>query len=173
MHQHTIHSTPLNQNPSSAASTQRVHIYRRWAQIMVITRYEFKMQWRRRALLVITLAMLLIAVTPTIVLRHERVHLRQRRRYGMALFAFLYLVPLFPLGLAYGRARLEWEAYAETLRAIKELRGSAALRDSTLRCRIVSRFVGGAYGYMWPFRRQVERWYDRAVTQLESESAST
>src|SRR5262249_31182255 len=45
-----------------------------------------------------------------ILLRHERVHLLQRRRYGFGLMALLYLLPFFPLGLAYGRARLEWEA---------------------------------------------------------------
>src|SRR5688572_19407253 len=48
-----------------------------------------------------------------VVLRHERVHLRQRRRYGLPLMTFLYLIPFFPVGLAYGRARIEWEAYAE------------------------------------------------------------
>jgi len=42
-----------------------------------------------------------------ILLRHERVHLRQRRRLGMPLMTFLYLIPFFPLGLAYGRAHLE------------------------------------------------------------------
>ena len=101
-----------------------------------------------------------------ILLRHERVHLRQRRRYGGALMAFLYLVPFLPLGLAYGRARIEWEAYTETLRATAELRGLAAARDSGLRERIVSRFLGPDYGWMWPFRSVVERWYDRVLEDL-------
>lgn len=101
-----------------------------------------------------------------ILLRHERVHLRQRRRYGAALMTFLYLVPFLPLGLAYGRARIEWEAYTETLRATAELCGLAAARDPSLRERIVSRFVGPDYGWMWPFRATVERWYDRALTEL-------
>src|SRR5512137_66215 len=52
-----------------------------------------------------------------VLLRHERVHLRQRRRYGSVGMALLYLLPFFPLGLAYFRARIEWEAYAETVRA--------------------------------------------------------
>ena len=56
-------------------------------------------------------------VARLITLHHERVHLRQRRRYGDVVMTFLYLVPFFPLGLAYGRARIEWEAYRETLRA--------------------------------------------------------
>jgi hypothetical protein len=105
-------------------------------------------------------------VDRAIVLRHERVHLRQRRRYGFFLMAFLYLFPILPLGLAYGRARLEWEAYEETLRATAELCGIDRARSVELRARIVGRFTGGAYGWMWPFRTQVERWYDRALAEL-------
>jgi len=105
-------------------------------------------------------------VDRAILLRHERVHLRQRRRYGMALMSFLYLIPFFPLGLAYGRARLEWEAYRETLKATAELRGIESARAPGLRARIVERFTGGAYGWMWPFRRQIERWYDQALAEL-------
>jgi len=105
-------------------------------------------------------------VDRVIVLRHERVHLRQRRRYGFFLMAFLYLVPFLPLGLAYGRARLEWEAYEETLRATAEFYGLERARGAELRARIVGRFTGGAYGWMWPFRSQVERWYDRFLAEL-------
>ncbi len=101
-----------------------------------------------------------------ILLRHERVHLRQRRRYGGALMAFLYLVPFLPLGLAYGRARIEWEAYTETLRATVELRGRDALQNRELRAQIVGRFTGPDYGWMWPFRSIVEGWYDRVVAEL-------
>lgn len=101
-----------------------------------------------------------------ILLRHERVHLRQRRRYGGALMTFLYLVPFLPLGLAYGRARIEWEAYTETLRATAELRGRDALQNRELREQIVGRFTGPDYGWMWPFRSIVEGWYDRVVAEL-------
>jgi hypothetical protein len=107
-----------------------------------------------------------------VLLRHERVHLRQRRRLGMALMAFLYLIPFFPLGLAYGRARLEWEAYAETLRATAEVFGTAAARSPVLRREIVRRFTGGAYGWMWPFPRQVGRWYDATLAGLERNGKS-
>ncbi len=99
-------------------------------------------------------------------LRHERVHLRQRRKFGMWGLAFLYLVPFFPVGLAYGRARLEWEAYTETIRALFELRGVSVLSDRALRQRIVERFVGPDYAWMWPFRRAVEKWYDALILQL-------
>lgn len=95
-----------------------------------------------------------------ITLRHERVHLRQRRRYGDVLMAFLYLIPFLPLGLAYGRARIEWEAYAETIRATAELEGFDAAASPALREHIVRQFVSGAYGWMWPFARSVEKWYE-------------
>jgi hypothetical protein len=101
-----------------------------------------------------------------ITLRHERVHLRQRRRYTLPGLAFLYLLWPLPLGLAYGRARLEWEAYRETLRATYELRGGSALIDPDLREHIVRQFTGPAYGWMWPFRGQVERWYDVALDEI-------
>jgi len=110
-------------------------------------------------------------VERVIVLRHERVHLRQRRRYGLPLFALLYLVPFLPLGLAYGRARLEWEAYTETLRATAELQGLDAARSAELRGRIVGRFTGPAYGWMWPFGRQVEKWYEDVLDGLGSAGA--
>jgi hypothetical protein len=108
-----------------------------------------------------------------IVLRHERVHLRQRQRYGLALMAFIYLIPFLPLGLAYGRARLEWEAYRETLRATAELLGLERARSEALRAGIVARFTGGDYGWMWPFRRQVEGWYDRALEELARTEAAS
>jgi hypothetical protein len=108
-------------------------------------------------------------VNAVITLRHERIHLRQRRRWTLPGMAFLYLVPLFPLGLAYGRARIEWEAYEETLRATWELRGAAAARSPSLRAHVVERFVGPDYGWMWPFRAQVERWFDEALLRIEAE----
>lgn len=104
-----------------------------------------------------------------ITLRHERVHLRQVRRFTPAGMTVLYLVPIFPLGLAYGRARIEWEAYAETIRATAELRGIDAARSPGLRRHIVAQFVSGAYGWMWPFPGQVNRWYDAALRQIEAE----
>ena len=106
-----------------------------------------------------------------ILLRHERVHLRQRRRYGSVLMTFLYLIPFFPLGLAYGRARIEWEAYEETLRATAELLGLEAARSPSLRSHIVARFTGADYGWMWPFERTVQAWYDRALANLPTPSS--
>jgi len=101
-----------------------------------------------------------------ITLCHERIHLLQRKRFGMIGMAFLYLLPLFPIGLAWGRARIEWEAYRETLRATAFYLGPEAAKSAALRDRIVSRFTGPDYGWMWPFRSQVERWYDAALVDL-------
>jgi hypothetical protein len=100
------------------------------------------------------------------VLRHEAVHLRQFRRYGRLGMSLIYLVPILPLGLAWGRARLEWEAYAETLRATAEVYGFGAAASPALRARIVAQFTGPAYGWMWPFPRTVSRWVDEELREI-------
>ena len=99
-----------------------------------------------------------------VLLRHERIHLRQRRRMGDLAMAVVYLVPFFPIGLAYGRARIEWEAYAETIAATAELFGLEAAKR--LRPSIIQRFVGPDYGWMWPFPQTVGRWFDAVVARL-------
>ncbi|MGZ3472855.1 MAG: hypothetical protein ACXWUG_00150 [Polyangiales bacterium] len=104
-----------------------------------------------------------------ILLRHERVHLRQRRRYTFLGMAFLYLLPFLPLGLAIGRARIEWEAYIETLRATAEVRGLEAARDPELHREIVRRFTSADYGWMWPFPRTIHRWIAGALAEIERE----
>ncbi len=102
-----------------------------------------------------------------ILLRHERIHLRQRRRMGDPWMAFLYLVPIFPLGLAWGRARIEWEAYVETIRATAEVHGLSAAR--ALEQQIVGRFVGPDYAWMWPFPDRIRRWFRDVITELEQQ----
>ena len=103
-----------------------------------------------------------------VTLRHEAVHLRQFQRYGFVFMSFLYLVPLFPLGLAWGRARLEWEAYRETLLAVAEVSGVAAASEPALHSHIVRQFTGPAYGWMWPFPAQVRGWIDQAISELDA-----
>lgn len=101
--------------------------------------------------------------TKAIVLAHEREHMRQRRIYGRVGYSFLWLIPALPMGLAIGRARLEWGGYRQTILSTSILRGPAAACSSTMRERIVGQFTGPAYGWMWPFRGQVESWYDQAL----------
>jgi len=107
-----------------------------------------------------------------ILLRHERVHLRQRRRYGMLGMTLLYLLPFFPLGLAWGRARIEWEAYRETLRATAEVKGLDAARDPELHAYLVKQFCSGAYGWMWPFPNTIRRWIAEVLAEIEREQST-
>lgn len=101
-------------------------------------------------------------------LRHEAKHVEQFERLGWPLMVLVYgLLPL-PMGLAYGRARLEWEAYAETLAAVAEIEGLEAARDPALHAHIVARFVGPDYGWMWPFPRAVRRWIAEELRAIEA-----
>jgi hypothetical protein len=97
------------------------------------------------------------------VLRHEREHMRQFRRYTFLGMAIAYLLLPLPLGLAYCRARLEWQGYAETIRAHAELHGAARVREPSFRAHIIAQFTTGAYGWMWPFPGRVGQWYDEVV----------
>lgn len=101
------------------------------------------------------------------VLRHERIHLLQQKRLGFLLFAFLYVLFPLPLGLAWYRARFEWEAYSESIRASAERYGLVHLRDPRTKAYYVSFFTTSAYGWMWPFPDQVGAWYDELLKQLE------
>lgn len=104
-----------------------------------------------------------------VLLRHERIHMRQRRRLGSVLYTLMYLCWPLPAFLSWGRARLEWEAYSEGLKALSELKGTAALHDPRLKERHVAYFTTSAYAWMWPFPRQVSKWYDDLVKMLEAE----
>lgn len=104
------------------------------------------------------------------ILRHEAVHLCQQRRLTFPLYALLYLLLPLPLGLAWFRARLEWEAYSETIRSLAESKGLAYVQDVTTRGVFISYFTSGAYGWMWPFSEQVGKWYDKLVDQIQRNS---
>ncbi|MBK9072139.1 MAG: hypothetical protein IPL79_14215 [Myxococcales bacterium] len=100
-----------------------------------------------------------------ILLRHEAVHMAQFKRYGHLGMMLRYAGWPLPLGLAYSRARLEWEAYAQTIAATYEVYGAAALTPA-FRAHIIAQFCGGDYGWMWPFRRRVGAWYDQVAAEL-------
>jgi hypothetical protein len=99
-------------------------------------------------------------------LRHEAVHLAQFRRYGVVPMAIAYLLLPLPMGLSWCRARLEWEAYAESVRVWYELGGRLAVQR--YRPHVLKQFTSGAYGWMWPFPRAVGRWYDHLIAELEA-----
>jgi len=104
-----------------------------------------------------------------VTLRHEAVHLRQFRRLTLPVMAFLYLLVPLPMGLAYFRARFEMEAYAETIRAAAEVWGRSYPTATEYRKYVIDQFLGPSYGWMWPFRRSLERWYDGVLARLEPE----
>lgn len=102
------------------------------------------------------------ALTRASILRHELVHLRQQEKYGMLLYAVIYLLFPLPFGLAWGRAYLEKQAYEESIRARYVYFGSNSFTPA-YREQMVDYFTSSQYGWMWPFRRSIERWYDAAV----------
>ena len=60
-------------------------------------------------------------IRQTEILRHERIHMRQAKKYGRFLFSFLYLMVPLPAGLAYFRKKFEQEAYEESMRALSSM----------------------------------------------------
>jgi hypothetical protein len=104
-------------------------------------------------------------------LRHELVHVAQFERYGWLGMILIYGFFPLPAGLAWGRARLEWEAYHETLRGVVESRGIEAARRAKFHRHLVARFTGPDYGWMWPFPVTVHQWIHAALDEIEREAA--
>ncbi|HEY0479409.1 MAG TPA: hypothetical protein VGD37_17945 [Kofleriaceae bacterium] len=103
-----------------------------------------------------------------VTLRHEAVHLRQFRSFTLPGMAVLYLLLPLPMGLAWFRAYFEKAAYAESIRAAAEVWGPAYPRRPEYRRHVIGQFTGAAYGWMWPFRGGLERWYDQVLASLPS-----
>lgn len=102
-----------------------------------------------------------------VTMRHEAIHLRQFRRWTLPGMALAYIFLPLPLGLAWFRAYFEREAYAETVRAASEVWGRAYVATPQFRSTIVQQFISSSYGWMWPFPRAMERWYDRVLQGLD------
>ncbi len=101
-----------------------------------------------------------------VVLRHEAVHLRQFRKWTLPGMALLYLLVPLPFGLAWCRAKFEQEAYAESIRAAADVWGRDYPRRADYRAHLIAQFTGASYGWMWPFRASLERWYDGILASL-------
>jgi len=106
------------------------------------------------------------AIDRYVTLRHEMVHVHQFETYGVVPMAIAYLLLPLPAIFAWCRMALEREAYEETVRVSHALGGRAA--TDRLRDHVVRQFTSGSYGWMWPFRRRMERWYDALVDSLEA-----
>lgn len=106
------------------------------------------------------------------VLRHERVHMRQKRRYGSFFFFLRYFCWPLPAVWAIGRRNLEQEAYAESLRAYVDYYGLKALDDVTTRDYIIGHFMGANYFWTWPWRKSLNAWYNKLVETILHERTS-
>jgi len=103
-----------------------------------------------------------------VTLRHEAIHLRQFRSFTLPGMAVLYLLVPLPLGLAWFRAHFEKQAYAESIRAAAEVWGPQFPARAEYRAHVIAQFMGPSYGWMWPFRRGLERWYDQVLAGLSA-----
>lgn len=101
------------------------------------------------------------------VLEHELVHVAQFERYTLVGMALLYLFVPVPVGLAYARARLEWEAYAVTLECTAKLEGLQRAQSAEVCDNIVARFCGPDYGWMWPFSEVIRGWIAEKLREIE------
>lgn len=106
-----------------------------------------------------------------ILLRHERVHMRQAKKYGRFLFSFLYLFVFLPVGLAYFRAKFEKEAYEESIKAEIELRGTDRVKTPEYQNWLASQFLGAGYLYSWPFKNHIHGWVRKTIDKAVSESS--
>lgn len=106
-------------------------------------------------------------IVKAVVIRHERMHMRQEKRYTLPLYYALYILIFFPIGLAYGRAKLEMEAYAEGMLAKAEFNGLDSIRTPKYKEWIVSQFTTSQYIWMWPFPKTVGGWFDKALKEIE------
>jgi hypothetical protein len=101
-----------------------------------------------------------------IILCHERIHLRQFRKFTLPGMALLYLLLPLPMGISYFRAHFEKQAYEESIRASVEVYGMERVEDNCYRSYILEQFTSASYGWMWPFRRHLNSWYDSVLVRL-------
>ena len=105
-------------------------------------------------------------VTRMITLRHERVHLRQFKKYTFLGMSILYLAFPLPFGVAYFRAFFELEAYRESIVATYEYCGMEAVTNPSYKAHILSQFTGASYGWMWPYPKFLNKWYEEVINNL-------
>jgi hypothetical protein len=110
------------------------------------------------------------AYDQAVLLRHEAVHMRQRKRLGQLRFSLTYLFWPFPLVFASGRRDLEMEAYEESLKAYFEYYGEFVAIDTGIQKRVTGEFMGASYLWMWPWRQDIESWYSDVIYRLLSEN---
>tara|TARA_Y100000310_G_scaffold345780_1_gene469768 strand:+ start:2102 stop:2683 length:582 start_codon:yes stop_codon:yes gene_type:complete len=98
-----------------------------------------------------------------VILRHERIHLVQKKKYTFFLFTLLYLFLPFPMFFAYFRTKFEKEAYEETIRVKAALYGRNSIRRPEFKSFLVKQFTTPMYGWMWIFKGSIENWATETI----------
>ena len=80
--------------------------------------------------------------------------------------SILYLAFPLPFGVAYFRALFELVAYRESIIATCEYLGKKAVLDPCYKANIISQFTGSSYGWMWPYPKFLNKWYEDIVNSL-------
>lgn len=106
--------------------------------------------------------------TKAITLRHERIHMRQIRKFGKIKFSLGYLLFPLPLIFASFRMKMEKEGYEESIKAYYEYYGPKFFTQ-TLRQEIISNFTTAKYFWMWPWKKSIEDWYDDVIKNITNE----
>lgn len=105
------------------------------------------------------------SLSKTIVLRHERIHMRQAKKYGRLLFSILYLLVPFPVGIAYFRKKFEQEAYEESIKAAHEYYGDQIFTKD-MREKTIAHFTTAEYFWMWPWKKSLNKWYSSIIKKV-------
>jgi len=103
------------------------------------------------------------------VLKHERVHMRQMRKYGVIWFAFSYLFLWTPAVFARFRRVYEQEAYEESMRHDAADHGIESIEEPAYRNHTINHFTSAQYFWTWPFRKSIEKWYDSTAQRIRLE----
>lgn len=101
-----------------------------------------------------------------VTLRHERVHLRQRVRYGNLMFTLRYAWWPLPLLFALGRRDLEQEAYEESMRAVAEYYGVNVIYSPAYKENMLGNFTSASYFWMFPFKKKLEAWFESTANKI-------
>lgn len=125
-----------------------------------------------------------------VVLSHELKHVEQYARLGftsfkggralgVVVFELLYIFLFFPIGLAYGRYRLEREAYLAGIIAARRIgydewasRHYSKPPQPQLEKAIRACSTSPWYLWPWPFPKSVRQWFEAALLREEARSRS-
>lgn len=91
-----------------------------------------------------------------VILAHEQVHVDQYKRFGKVLMTLIYIAPL-PIFLAYGRYRIELEAFKATANAMLREYGPGILEGEGFANWTAEQLGGPSYIWAWPFKKSIKK----------------